>query len=334
MTVKQTAAGESAPSGSTPRSTHFDFQHAVFKVQGACFLLASDGEPSIKMTFGEMEALVAIKSLASEFDLEGTADGILLDKVVAGLRFVKVIYPGDSIPREILDGSASWSVEERHHAVARGRLTLQISTWLSGDEQVISDLDSLMQLVEDPAVKIKVNTAIGEIAARLGLPPERKQEVMDRVDQVVRELAYIEALRERYRAIKNIHAKLKEFLKLYKRDRTIQEELMRIERLIRRPDDEFNSIFDQVDAQSGEIISLLRNLENQIAFIRASRDDLHEKMMIWDDLIELWATLPVERSIEIEGKLRDLYRFLARHFIVEKQWQLTGDSFDRKPPQG
>lgn len=334
MTVNQTAAGDPAPPGSQPRSTHFDFHHAVFKMQGACFLLASNGEPSMRMTFGEMEALVALNSLAAEFELEGTADGVLLEKVVAGLRFVKLIHPGDSIPREILDGSASWSVEERHHAIARGRLTLQISTWLSGDEQVISDHDSLMQLVEDPAIKAKVNTAIGEIAARLGIPPERKQEVMDRVDQVVRELAYIEALRERCRSIQNIHTKLAEFLRLYKRDRSIHEELMRIERLIRRPIDEFNSIFDQVDAQSGEILSLLRNLDRQISFIRASRDDLHEKLMIWDDVIELWSTLPVERSIEIEGKLRELYRFLARHYIVEKQWQLTGDSYDRKPAQG
>lgn len=285
MTANQTAAGDAPLSAQGPRSTHFDFQHAVFRVAGACFLLASDGEPSIKMTFGEMEALVPIKSLAAEFDLEGGADAALLEKVAAGLRFVKVIHPGDSIPREILDGTASWSVEERHHAIARGRLTLQISTWLSGEEQVISDHDALVQLVEDPGIKAKVNTAVGEIAARLGIPPERKQEVMDRVDQVVRELAYIEALRERFRAIKYIHTKLQEFIRLYKRDRSIQEELMRIERLIRRPIDEFNSIFEQVDAQSGEIISLLRNLDRQITFIRASRDELHEKMMIWERLM-------------------------------------------------
>jgi len=312
------------------RSTHFDFQHPVFRVPGACFLLASDGEPSIKMMFGDMDALVAIKSLAAEFNLDGTVDGMLLDKVVAGMRYVKVIYPGDSIPREILDGTASWSVEERHHILARGRLTLQISTWLSGEEKVISDYESLMQLVEDPAVKVKVTQAIGEIAARLGLPPDRKNEVMDRVDTLVRELAYIEALRDRYKTITNVHSKLHDYIRLYKRDRTIEEELIRIERLIRRPIQEFNSIFDQVDAQSGEIISLLRNIESQITFIRSSRDDLHEKMMLWDETIAIWSVLPVERSTENENKIRELYRFLARHYIVQKQWQLTGDAYERK----
>ena len=330
MTTTETTAAQAVPGAGAPRSTHFDFQHPVFRMPGACFLLASDGAPSVKMMFGDMEVLVPVKSLVPEFDLDGTVDGMLLDKVVSGLRFVKMIYPGDSIPREILDGTASWSVEERHHTLARGRLTLQISTWLSGEEKVISDYDSLMQLVEDPAVKAKVNVAIGEIAARLELPPERKNEVMDRVETLVRELAYIEALRDRFTIIKDVQAKLTQFARAYKRDRTIEEELLRIERLIRRPIDEFGGIFDQVDAQSGEIISLLRNIDSQITFIRASRDELHEKMMLWDETLEIWAELPVERSTENEAKIRDLYRFLARHYIVQKQWQLTGDAYDRR----
>ena len=330
MAGNETNALGAASYGGSARSTHFDFQHPVFRVPGACFLLASDGEPSIKMHFGDMEALVAVKSLAVEFDLDGTVDGILLDKVVAGLRFVKIIYPGDSIPREILDGTASWSVEERHHILAKGRLTLQISTWLSGEEQVISDYDALLQLVEDPSVKAKVNAAVGEIAARLGIAPDRKHEVMDRVDTVVRELAYIEALRDRFKAILDVQSKLNEFTRIYKRDRTFEEELVRISRLMRNPVDEFNSIFDQVDAQSGEIISLLRNISNQITFIRSSRDDLHEKTMLWDDTIKIWGPLVVERSNANEAKVRDLYRFLARHYIVRKQWQLTGDAYDRR----
>jgi hypothetical protein len=328
MPVDEMNSSETMPTTSAPRSTHFDFKHAVFRMGGSCFQLASDGEPSMKMNFGEMEALVPVKSLAAEFELEGTPDGALLDKVVAGLRFVKVIHPGDSIPREILDGTASWSVEERHHAIARGRLTLQISTWLSGEERVISDQDSLHQLVEDPAIKAKVNTAIGEIAARLGLPPERKNEVMDRVDVFVRELAYIEALRDRFKMIKTLHDKLLDFIRLYKRDRSTQEELVRIDKLMRRPIDELDGVFDQVDAQSGEIVSLLRNMESQISFIRASRDDLHERMMLWDDTLEIWSEIPVERSTEIAAKFRDLYRFVARHFIVEKEWQLARDALE------
>ena len=119
-------------------------------------------------------------------------------------------------------------------------------------------------------------------------------------------------------------------MKIYRRDRGIEEELGRIENLIRRPVNEIGGILDQVDAQCGEILSLLRNLERQITFIRESRDDLHQRMMIWDDLVPKWVNMTVERSPEIEQAMKELYRFLARNYIIEKPWHLAGAAFDRK----
>ena len=111
-------------------------------------------------------------------------------------------------------------------------------------------------MAEDPTIKARVNEAFGEIAAKLGLPPDRKQEIIDRIDSVVRELAYIEALRERFRAtILVIRDKVLTFMKIYRRDRSIEEEFGRIENLIRRPVNEIGGhILDQVDAQCGEFI--------------------------------------------------------------------------------
>ena len=45
------------------------------------------------------------------------------DLFARGVRFVKEIRPKDSIPSELLDGTASWSYEERHNASARARST-------------------------------------------------------------------------------------------------------------------------------------------------------------------------------------------------------------------
>jgi hypothetical protein len=321
---------EQEPAGEN-RSTHFDLQHAVFQMEDVRFLVAADDQPSMLMKLGDVDVAMTIKALRAEFKLDLTADGDLLDQLVEGLRFVKVIRPGDSIPREILDGSASWSIEERHHDIAKGRITLQISTWLGGEEQVISDENSLLQLAEDPAIKQRVQAAFAEIAVRLGLPRDRKQEVIDRIETLARELAYVEALRERFGVIGKLRAKLMEFRTIYRRDRSIDEELQRIENLMRRPFAEIEAIFDQVDAQSGEIIAMLRNINNQIEFIRKSRDDLHVRMMLWDDVVVEWAGLKPERSLDNEAVLRSLYRFLARNFNIEKTWQLTSSAFDRKP---
>lgn len=279
----------------------------------------------------DLDAVVPIRSLSSEFALEDSGDAQLLELVIAGLKYVKTIRPGDSIPRELLDGTASWSLEDRHLDMAKGRITLQISSWLTGQEQVISDQLALLQLADDPAIKTRVNEAFGEIAVKLGMPPERKQEVIDRIDMVVRELAYIEALRERHRStILVIRDKIMGFMKIYRRDRSLEEELSRIENLIRRPINEIGDILDQVDAQSGEIISLLRNLDRQIAFIREARDDLHQRMMVWDDIVPKWLNILVERSPENEQAMKEMYRFLARNYIVEKPWQLASSAFDRK----
>ncbi|HEV2675259.1 MAG TPA: hypothetical protein VGV37_12015 [Aliidongia sp.] len=316
---------------SQERSTHFAFEHSVFKTTNTRFVMANDGEPSLVVELAELAAVIPLKSLRIEFELDKSIDGPMLDKVVAGLKFVKTIRPGDSIPREILDGTASWSVEDRHIEIAKGRITMQISSWLTGAETVIVDQEALMQLAEDPAIKQRVNAAFSDIAVKIGLPPERKQEVIDRVDQLARELSYIEALRERFGTIRQIGETITAFQKIYRRDRTVIEDLSRITNLIRRPLTELQGIFDQVDGMSGEIVSLLRNLVRQIEFIRESRDELHQRMMLWDEIIVKFATIQVDRSPDNEALMKELYRFLARNFIVEKPWELVSSAFARQP---
>ncbi|HTH96766.1 MAG TPA: hypothetical protein VL574_05070 [Stellaceae bacterium] len=323
----EAAPSEAVPPTPTDRSTHFIFDHQVFTVKAARFVIGSDGQPAMIMRLGDIEAALTIKSLRQEFKLDGTADDELLDKVIKGLAYVKIIRPNDSIPSEILDGSASWRIEDRHHDIAKGRLTVQISTWLSGEEQIISDEAALLQIAEDPAIKTRVQAAFTEIAARLGLPADKKQEVIDRIEILANELAYIEALRDRFSALRALRKKVADFHHLYRRDRSFDEEISRIENLMRRPFGEIETIFDQVDAQSGEIISMLRNIQSQIDFIRMSRDELHGKMMLWDDLLPEWEKIKVERSLENEAVMRGLYRFLARHFNIEKAWQLTANAF-------
>jgi len=324
-------SADETQTGSPPqdRSTHFSFEHAVFRAPNPRFLIANNGEPSLVVELAELDALVPIKSLRMEFELDKTIDGPMLDKVVAGLRFVKTIRPGDSIPREILDGTASWSVEPRHIEIAKGRITMQISSWLTGSETIIVDQEALMQLAEDPAIKQRVTAAFSDIAIKLGLPPDRKQEVVDRIDELARELSYIEALRERFGVIRGIADSITAFQKIYRRDRTVIEDLSRISNLMKRPLTELGGIFDQVDGMSGEIVSLLKNMVRQIEFIRESRDELHQRMMLWDETIVKWSTILVERTPDNESLMKEFYRFLARNYIVEKPWELVSAAFSR-----
>jgi hypothetical protein len=326
------AAGAPAPEeeddGPVPvytsdRSTHFAFTHKVFGIKEAVFKLASNEEPLFQVDLGDLKCGVAISSLRNEFSIKPDSDdGKLLDLVEKALRFVKEIRPGDSIPKELLDGSCSWSVQERHRKLAHNRMTVQLVAWLSGGDADISDAGQLDKLANDPETKQRVQKAFAEAADKIGLGRERASEVIDRFETLARELAYIEALRERFQHVRLIMVKIAEMSQLYKQERAIMEELVRVQMLMRNPDGEFQNDFALVDGHTCEILSMLKKIDMQIAFIRSNRDDLHYKLMKWDDLIGKWEQVKMERSEVLENLMRATYRFVAQHFPVRSNWQL------------
>src|SRR5690348_143181 len=161
-------------------STSFDFEHKVFKLDGGCFRMSASGEPLFHVRLGELTAALTLPSLCTAFGISAHChDGQMLEVVASGLRYVREIRPGDSIPRELLDGSASWSVDERHRVRAHTRVLVHLAAWLNGDNNVVVDVNNLENLAKDPELKQRAQLAFDDIAAQLGLGPERKQEIVD-----------------------------------------------------------------------------------------------------------------------------------------------------------
>ena len=210
-------------------ATHFAFQHRIFKVSGAYFMLSGrDKTPALHVMIGDLEASIPIDSLSVEFDIdEESQDGKLLETVRKGLNYVKDIRPGDTIPSELLDGSASWSIEEKHRERAKNRLMAQISQWVSGDNGSMVESDIQAELAK-PETKERIQVGIADIAERLGYGKDRKQDVIDLVDKVARELAYIEALRDRFAAASAIQGKLSQVSALHRGDRDFINEVQRV----------------------------------------------------------------------------------------------------------
>jgi hypothetical protein len=305
------------------RNTNFSFQNKVFSVEGGYFSMTSDGkEPVFHVLLGDLRATLPLKTLRAEFGIdEESFDGRLLGIIEKSLRYVKTIAPNDSIPRELLDGSASWAVEDRHRVIAESRLAVQVSTWLSGEETVFNDSAQLQQLADDPVTKQRVQNALGEMAERLGFGRDGKQQVIERIDQFARELCYIEALRERSGCVVQIVNFLNRLMKIYRKDKSITEEIVRVLQLFRTPVTEFGATFDLVDAQTGQILSVLQTLDSQIAFVRGMRDDLHFRLMKWDGLFAKWEALEIARSSEAEALVKESYRFVAQHFPQQQSWR-------------
>lgn len=316
--VEQTAAS-SGEQLST--STHFAFQHKIFEVEGAHFRLTHDSrEPSLFVTLGEMTGAVPVRSICDEFGIDkDSSDANLLKIISSALKFVREIHPNDSIPTEILDGSASWKIEEKHRNVARGRVTMQLISWLSGTEEIITNSGELEAIAADPKTKEKIQNAFKEIAVKLGIT---KEDVIAKVDDVIRELSYIEALRDHYASIKRIGVNIDRLRTIYRRDRGMIEDLSRIYALIDPVISNFDRAFDEMDAQTCEVLTILKTYEPTIEYIRKTRDDLHQRFMIWDDMIEGWKDLSAEESAEVERQLKITYRFLAQNFMQGQAWRL------------
>lgn len=328
VTNSDTAAGHPSeqPPDAAPapmRDTHFDFQHKIFSLSGAFFAMDPTAkEPVLHITLGDLKAALPFQTLKESFNIEEDShDARLLGVVAKGLRFVKQIRPGEKIPGELLDGSASWSVDEKHRLVARGRLTVQLVSWITGSEMIVVDIDELEQIVEDPQTKARLKTAFNAIAEKLGITENAEQYITDRIDDLTQELSYIEALRDRFKNIRAISENLARITQLYRTDRNFVSEVARMQGLLKRPLKEYDAIFEQADAQTGEIVGALKAFETTVTFIRKIRDDLREKLIEWEELLHAWDGVPIEKSQTIEQLQKMTYRFLANRYMESKVWE-------------
>ncbi|MBL0930198.1 MAG: ATP-binding cassette domain-containing protein [Alphaproteobacteria bacterium] len=99
-----------------------------------------------------------------------SADGKLLAEIPNALKYVPAIHPGDAIPSELIDGTASWKVEKHHLETAHGRIAAGLLAWIGEGTKAESAVE-FAAMASDPAVKTKVQAAARakELLARVGL---------------------------------------------------------------------------------------------------------------------------------------------------------------------
>ena len=155
------------------------------------------------------------------------------------------------------------------------------------------------------------------------------------IEVLARELAYIEAERDVFVEIKKIDDKLQQLRRIYSTDRGFMDTVDQVGRLSQRAMKLFADYFEQVDAQTGEILSMLKNIDNQIDYIRGVRDQLHCRLIPWEEYIRIWKQLYVVRSDENTNRIRDIYQFLAPRFMQVHEWVLiTRRGFEKSKPLG
>lgn len=304
---------------------HCTLNHQVFStLANPLFRRAeADGTPVMVVMLGEREAAIPLRSLQREFAIpDESDDGHMLALIAQSLDFVACLRIGDPLPAEVLSGEASWEPDELHLQIANARLQWQLVVWLNsgtGGDTPNLDADSLLQVADDPSRKQQVQQAFAKAAETLGLAT--REDVIRLVEEIARELAYIEALRDRLlRRVKSMADKLNHMAQAYRGDGSHLETLTQVRRLTTTALKQISHRFEELDAQTGEVMSTLRNADSQRTFIRSNRDWLYRSQRAWQTLLAEWDVAGIGFDEGMMLLLNRSYQFLAPRFMPVTEW--------------
>ncbi len=312
------------------------FEHKLFSaMENPYFRLSAQNpdQPVMIVTFGDNEVALPFESIRKEFAIkEGSADDHMLNLVAEGLNFVVLLRPGDPIPAELLTGAPSAQISREHREIAFQRLTMQLATWVAGDESSVTDRKQLAKIANDPAIMGRINDALGEAAAHLGLEPDGKEKVLQLIERLADDLAAIEVLRDRFAKIKVIEEKIKALRRITKSQQVAIELIAPVARMMVTAIARFSSDFKEIDARTDKVIALLKNIDSQVSYIRERRNDLHRRLLAWTEILAAWDHSEIAQSDTRVRLLRETYRFLAPRFMPVDEWtlrsklQVSGDT--------
>ena len=147
--------------------------------------------------------------------------------------------------------------------------------------------------------------------------------MVDLIESLAAELAYVEALREAYGNIQAMRDRTLLLRRKCGKDARILDSLTAIIRMTMAACKELDQTFDNLDAQTGEIMAVLKNVDAHIGHIREGRDELHRQIGPWQPFVKHWASASMRPSRDLETLVGDTYRFLARRFPQSKTWNLV-----------
>ena len=311
-----------AATGGGP-SAAFDFHHKVFAFPGARFAIDRRARATMfYMHLGNLNVSLTPAVLRREFNIAPHShDCRLIDLADKALSYVKEVRPGDSIPKELVDGSASWSVEDRHYRLATARLLAEASAWFTPDKRPLAVDRILAMSDDDEAAKADFNRAFLAIAHDLGLEDAGAVGISEQIDGLARELCYIEALREHADHLRSIREKVLQLACAAKADKKLVDELTRVLTLLKQPLTEFVQQFAQIDAQTSELLTLLRGPWLHIKRIRDARDHIHAGLMPWSEIFERWRDQEVIFNRDTYDNVHSLHRWLAARYSPTQVWQ-------------
>ena len=331
------------PDTSVEEPTVCALDHRLFRtLSGVLFRRAeSDDTPVMVMMLGERSAAVPLRSLQRELGIEDdSADGRMLAMIAQSLDFVAGLQIGDRLPTEVLDGRASWAPGPTHRALAAARLRLHLAGWVRPDigvpgpdgDTLATDPSTVRRLDEDPEMRRHIQTAMDQARQELGLAA--RSDLLGLLDELAEELSFIEALRDGLlNRVRSMAVRLDRVCGGVRGNLDRQDMNIQVRRLSQAALTQIASRFDEIDAQTSEVVAALRNLDSQRSFVRSSRDWLYRLSRAWEPLLQAWddaAELPDLQALRLVDRT---YRFLAPRYMAVQEWQAFVNGRPRGRPK-
>ena len=300
------------------------FEHPGFAALGAMQFRLTNGDRLAAMAIrvDGNEVVVPLPAIVQLFGLAAdSADGRMLELVERALKFVPSLAVGDVLPSEVLTGEASWRPSAYHLQVAMARLQLLLLNWIGSRSEAAITPQMLAASMDDPAIRPRVQEAMRRAAGELGL--EGGAAVARVIEELAGELAFIEALRERLlEPVRRMVRRLGRAGGDAAMSGSRRETLLQVTRLAAVALAQVAARFEEVDAQTCEILPALRNLERQRSFLRPHRDWLYSTLLTWGPLLGSWEGVAAGAGEEAAWKVvEESYRFLAPRYMAVQEWQ-------------
>jgi len=283
----------------------------------------TDSTPVMVVTLGERLVSLPLRSLQREFAIEDdTPDGRMLGLIAEAMDFVSILRIGDALPSEVCTGEASWEPDASHLALVSTRLRVQLVAWLnvgSSAEQPELSAEALLRLADEPVMRRQVQDALDHASTALGVGSQAA--VVELLEDLAHELAFIEALRDRLlRPIQVTVQKIEQLVRARRGDGSQMETVTQVRRLIGLALKDLTRRFDELDAQTGEVMATLRNANSQRSFIRTNRDWLYRTQRAWQPILSEWESVQAGSDEGSRALLTLTYRFLAPRYMPVTEW--------------
>jgi len=290
--------------------------------------------PVLEMALGDKIATLPLPSLQIELEIEEAfADGRMLALIERALEFVNDLRLGEALPAEELSDGARWQPDQVDLKLAVSRIKLLAAWPGDGKKDEWRDVNDemILAMVDSPDTRQRVQEALAAVAQALGLA--NTEAGVDLVEDAARELAFVEALGARLlHRVEAASVRLEHLARGIRGDATPHEVMTRVRRLMGIAVVRFRTWFEELDAQTGEVLALLRNFNSQRDFIRTHRDRLYGSLRAWKPLLTHWDHAGAGMDAKLWLLVGSTYVFPAPRYMPVQEWQsMAQASFKHAP---